>query len=419
MNFQCHVKNFVMDTGERYCLLVDKSSNLPLYFPNLFVTTQVRNKSLSLSAMNAALNGIKVLIGYLETKNDNLVNRLLAKKFFDTNELDAIRDYCQKKFSTHSSESTVTSFKKRRYSEETVSKETEYNRLTVISQYLEWLSLTLLTENIDKNTRLRIGKMAKGLKARRPPRKRRNTVKDDKGLTEDQIELVFELFRPESNFNPFKDKAVRKRNRLVFLLLYHLGLRGGELLNIRNKDIYFQKNQIVVARRADEKDDTRKNQPLVKTLDRRLPLKETMIKQIHDYIRNERKSVPNADKHDYLLVTHKSGPTVGQPLSKSGYKKIIEVVRNAAPGLYKLTGHQLRHTWNENFSKLMDEMDKPPSHEKQEKMRSYLMGWMEGSGTSSVYNKRFITENAQESGLELQKGSIRLPKGMKDDKENK
>ncbi len=52
--------------------------------------------------MNAALNGIKVLIGYLETKNESLVDRFLAKKFFDTNELDAIRDYCQKKFSTHS-----------------------------------------------------------------------------------------------------------------------------------------------------------------------------------------------------------------------------------------------------------------------------------------------------------------------------
>ncbi len=416
MNFQCHVKNFVMDTGERYCLLVDKSSNLPLYFPNLFITTQVRNKSLSLSAMNAALNGIKVLIGYLETKNDNLVNRFLAKKFFDSNELDAIRDYCQKKFSTHSPESTVTSLKKRKYSEEKVSKETEYNRLTVISQYLEWLSLTLLTENIDKNTRLRIGKMTKGLKARRPPRKRRNTVNDDKGLTEDQIELIFELFRPESEFNPFKDEVVKKRNRLVFLLLYHLGLRGGELLNIRIRDIDFQNSQIVVVRRADEQDDMRKNQPLVKTLDRRLPLKETMIKKIHDYILNERKSVPNADKHDFLFVTHKSGPTVGQPLSKSGYKKIIEVVRNTAPGLYKLTGHQLRHTWNENFSRLMDQMDKPPSHEKQEKLRSYLMGWKEGSGTSSVYNQRFINEKAQESALELQKGAIRLPKGMKDDK---
>ncbi len=80
MNFQCHVKNFVMDTGERYCLLVDKSSNLPLYFPNLFITTQVRNKSLSLSAMNAALNGIKVLIGYLETKNDNFGQSILSQE---------------------------------------------------------------------------------------------------------------------------------------------------------------------------------------------------------------------------------------------------------------------------------------------------------------------------------------------------
>ena len=44
-----------MNSGERYCLLIDSDSDLPLFYPNLYVTTQIRNKSLSYSAMEATI----------------------------------------------------------------------------------------------------------------------------------------------------------------------------------------------------------------------------------------------------------------------------------------------------------------------------------------------------------------------------
>lgn len=47
-------KNFTMESGERHCQLVDSVSGEVLFYPNLFVTTQIRNRSLSLSAMQAA-----------------------------------------------------------------------------------------------------------------------------------------------------------------------------------------------------------------------------------------------------------------------------------------------------------------------------------------------------------------------------
>lgn len=64
-------KTSVMNTGERYCLLIDSKSNLPLFYLNLYITTQVRNKSLSYSAMGAALRGISVLLHFLEHRNEN------------------------------------------------------------------------------------------------------------------------------------------------------------------------------------------------------------------------------------------------------------------------------------------------------------------------------------------------------------
>lgn len=413
------LKTFVMESGERYCLLVNDESGMPLYYPNLYVTTQVRNKSLSYSAMESVLNGISVLLRFLDEKNQDIENRLQKGDLLEIHEIDAISDFCQINFRSKNNSDTnsksVISIYRVHEIDDHVSSETKYVRLTVIAKYIKWLSGQLFRTNNEASSVDRIAEMENEIKARRPAKKNRNAENDEKGLTVEQIDFLFEMFRPDSELNPFQDKSVRKRNRLIFLLLYHLGIRGGELLNIRIRDIDFSKNQLVIVRRADEKDDPRKYQPLVKTLDRRMRLKDTLIKELHEYILNDRRKVPNAAKNDFLFITHKAGPTQGQPLSKSAYKKVVEVVRMVSPILFSLTGHQLRHTWNEMFSEKMDAMDEPTSQENQEKMRSYLMGWRQGSGTAATYNKRFIRKQAQEAALKLQEGMVRSPKGIDND----
>lgn len=408
-----------MTSGERYCLLVDALSGLPLFYPNLFVTTQSRNRSLSYSSMEATLSSLSVLLRYLEERGEKIENRFQKGDLFKEHELDALRDFCQIKFRAQTAKKDsngIFTLSELREFDKKVSSQTEYVRLTVIAQYIKWLAEQFVGSSKDKLVVLQIGKMEKGLKARRPVKKNRNAEHNVKGLDEGQIALVFELFRPDSELNPFADESVRIRNRLIFLMLYHLGIRGGELLNIRIRDIDFGKNQLVIVRRADEKDDPRTYQPLVKTLDRRLPMKDTLVQEIHHYILNGRKNIPNSTKNDFLFVTHKFGPTQGQPLSKSGYQKVIDVVRTASAALFNLTGHQLRHSWNEAFSNQMDAMNESPSQEQQEKMRSYLMGWKEGSGTANHYNKRFVRKKANEAALKLQQGMVRVPEGVSDEK---
>lgn len=51
-----------MKSGERYCLLVDRKAGIPLYYSNLFVTTKIRNDSLSVSAMETALTSMNVAL---------------------------------------------------------------------------------------------------------------------------------------------------------------------------------------------------------------------------------------------------------------------------------------------------------------------------------------------------------------------
>lgn len=109
---------------------------------------------------------------------------------------------------------------------------------------------------------------------------------------------------------------------------------------------------------------------------------------------------------------------MGNPISKGGYHKIFSVIRSVSPKLYATTGHSFRHTWNRKFSERMDALDDQVSEERQEQLRSYLMGWRNGSGTAATYNKRFIQQQGFKAALALQgNNGTRLPEDLKNDDE--
>ncbi len=408
-----------MQGGERYCLLVDKDSGVPLYYPNLYVTTQVRNRSNSVAAMESALSGINVLMSFCDERKLNLTERFLRREYFSIHELDAIRDYCQLRFIKRRADFRLSvidvNSKVKLGAKQNTGLANEYMRLTHIAKYVEWLATILLSGQIEKQTTLDIARMKKGFESRRPSGKGRNQFGREKGLSREEEAILMDVITPGSERNPFEDQSTQIRNYLLIMMLLHLGIRGGELLNIRVSDIDWSNNQIVIARRADEKGDPRHRQPLVKTLDRRLPIKDTLVRIIHQYIVQVRSKVPGARKHDYLFVTHKSGPTQGQPMSKSSYLKVINLISVSAPELVGLHGHELRHTWNNRFSEFMDTRSDAPQPEEQEAQRSYLQGWKPNSGTAAVYTKRFTQEKAIEASLKLQEGMARTPENLKHD----
>ncbi|HHD2942320.1 TPA: tyrosine-type recombinase/integrase, partial [Enterobacter kobei] len=178
----------------------------------------------------------------------------------------------------------------------------------------------------------------------------------DKTLTQRQIDLIFHILKPGGMENPFS-LEVQSRNRLIILLLYSLGLRAGELLNLRISDIDLCHSTIAIRRRADDKSDPRLYQPLVKTCERKLPIGDVLMKEIYKFITGDRNKVRNSKGNDFLFITNKSGKTVGMPLSKSAYHKIIKIISKSHAELNELSGHMLRHTWNYDFSKNIDEMD--------------------------------------------------------------
>jgi hypothetical protein len=67
---------------------------------------------------------------------------------------------------------------------------------------------------------------------------------------------------------------------------------------------------------------------------------------------------------------------------------------------FDVAAHLLRHSWNDNFFLEMDRKKVPESTEK--KVRSYLQGWKESSGTAASYTRRHVREQAGKILLKMQ-----------------
>jgi hypothetical protein len=91
------ITRFAMDSGERYCLVVDRLTGLPLYYPNLYLLTQLRNRSVALATIEAEASHLVVLLRYLFRRKIDLEARFSQRHYFQEYELDDLRDFSQRK----------------------------------------------------------------------------------------------------------------------------------------------------------------------------------------------------------------------------------------------------------------------------------------------------------------------------------
>lgn len=394
--------------GERYPLLVVHGQ--PHWYATLFVTCQIRNASKAPNTMTAVLGAIRILLNWALSRGQDLESRFAERRFLNDQELESIRSYTQKQSNDSEREISKSSAKKiesiktpRRSSDDLVCSRTQYTRITYIADYLEWTAIRIIereARQIDADTHRSIRRMSDNLRALRPQKRASSREKARRGLTKEQQEALIDLIQPGAVNNPFSPK-LQTRNQIMVLLLFHLGLRAGELLALRISDFDFQNNTLLIARRHDNPNDNRTYQPVVKTIDRRIPLSEMLIKSVSKYVLEDRRLLPAARRNDYLFVVHQIGPFAGQPISLKGLAKVFQQLQEKCPDIFtRLTPHFLRHTANDRFSALMDRNAVSPAEE--EKMRSYLMGWQEGSGSASTYTRRHIERKAREAALALQ-----------------
>lgn len=390
---------------------------VPLFRPTEWIVTARRAANPAANTLQANCYALKFLYRWASAQGVDIEDRMLSGDYLSPNEISSLAAAAQKHLDELEVEAPaeppepfkVISLEQVRMKApspvRSVQKETTANRLRTVVDYLGWLGemgnlhLDLQTSDIRQAT---LDKMIANLTTMVPMTRGRNVVGKREAPPQDVIDHLLAVIEPGAPDNPWTDFGLQIRNRLLVHMFYRLGIRRGEALGIKIADhIDFRRRRLLIARNADDAEDPRRQQPLAKTRDRWLPLNDSLIDMIQDYLIQIRRKVPNAPKHQFLFVSHQSG----KPLSLSGESRVFEQLRQRTELPSYLTPHVLRHAWNAAFSRLIDA--KGVASEREAQLRSEMMGWSLTSGTAATYNRRKIREDAEKFSLEHQSKLVR------------
>lgn len=410
------IAQLVFAGGERYLMLLD-GDGIPDFWASLYVTENLRS-NLKQTAIENAIRHIIHLKLWEEFNDRDLIAELGVGLFLSDTDVISIRDHCL--LNTHSLRKWhETSFARNvsRLSSihptsthhlPVVSKGHATNRLVHIAAFLHFTARTLLRERADFLSYAdAIDDLKKRIIAQKPKGQGRNGMANDpnsKAPPPAVFEKLMQTVREDSIDNPFKNPGVRKRNAIMFEILFETGMRSGEILGLYIGDVDYQSGTVSVVRRHDNPYDPRKRQPVPKTLPRDIPISKFFAQRIRDYVMDARAKIPGANKTPFLFVTHKRGKYQGHPISDSSFRnRILGPATAADPELFdEICRHGFRHNFNYRLSKKIDAHNlhskTDPSikqiKEKEEiQIRMQLNGWS-SEDTAQTYNLRHIQEMA-------------------------
>ncbi len=397
------IKRFVMNSGERFAVLLN-SDGVPMTYPNLYTIIHSRNRGQSINTVSALLEDIKLLLQLLDKLEIDLEQRIKSKDFLKLDEIEALANlanFSRSRLDGIASNKKIISFPKIRNKElsraklvvtqDYVSKDLIYRRLTNFAEYIAWLEAYLDSSAVTGTKRL--------LKSRRP-QKSMDIQSEYKSFDGDQLNKILKAVDPNNQNKIWISDYIAYRNELIIYLFLYLGCRKGELLNLKITDITSHQNGIsylIIKRNPHDGSDSRLYQPLVKTRSRSVALNQNLKKKLDIYILNHRSTLPNAELTDFLILSNK-----GQPLSINALDKIFSEISKVV--LFNVHAHAFRHTWNDKFSeKSQILVEKGKTTESQvENDRAYLMGWIPNSQSARRYSRRAENKRAMDVGLAIQ-----------------
>jgi len=421
------VKTLVLGSGERLPVLLRSDTGQPLFEPTIYSLVELRATNKATYTIEHMLRSVMLLLLYLDARRIDLDERIRVGQVLELSEIDALVRLCRLPLDQRADSSdrrkegtfrprvaSMEQFRlaKQRPPNTEVCGHTVANRIRVIGRYLDWLvkdrlSRFTVTSSLHAKLLSACQRCKDALDSRVTSPMRRNTIGQREGAAPEIVARLLEVISPSSPDNPWLSEHVRARNELIVHWMLGLGVRRGELLNIKISDIDFRREEVTIVRRADDPIDPRRDQPRVKTRDRKLPLSPVLCQMAYDYVTKVRCKMDGARKHEFLLVADKTG----RPMSLSSLNKAFIFLRENCSGLPdNLEPHVLRHTWNDAFSVRMDKAGTGEAEEQQ--MRSFLMGWSPTSGSAATYTRRHVRKKAQQVSLGMQAEQV---KGMQGD----
>lgn len=397
------VKSFKANNGERFSQLYSNVEPWPLFYPTAFILRSIRLKTTP-NTQKDYLEAIKRLIEWEAQKKIDLEVRFQRHEFLLPHEIDDLARYLNTARSRKSGE-TISTGKGNTY-------------VTYVGLYLQWLAEEVITDTHNREVRQMNETQGRWLKDKLIPRAGSKSAKNqdtvDKHLPEKAREQLHGLWNaPFVGLFRATDRGARLRTIVMLRILYETGMRRGELLSLKLKNLLESTGgggaRLEIERNHGDEYDSRINQPVAKTRGRIVPITPGLERQLTEYIAEYRADVPHVgfNEEDFIFVTHRTKRSQGTPLSISSFGQALTGLRQLFPALGTLHPHLLRHDWNYRFSIKCDKAKWPP--EKERESREILMGWVQGSESSLIYNLRHVQEQALSIGLQVAGDTERRP----------
>ncbi|MDI5934658.1 site-specific integrase [Halomonas sp. M4R5S39] len=393
MSFSIKESKFGNET--RVKLLLQDS--VPVYWPCLYVIKKMRVRSPN--TQQRFLSDLVVFLTWLKLESIELEARLQKRpQSHYLSESELARFTSQVHWKKETIDKLFSGVRLHHAAYQQVGASQAESRMITAKNYLSFLyeALGHPDDRLDQIARM-VKRVDLSIKESRPSWKRRPM--EPKGLTLEQEDVLLNKLHPGSKDNPWpKSEKIRVRNYLIIMLLFNLGIRRSEMLGIKLADIDFRKNRVQIIHRPNDPDDPRVSEPLVKTNERSLPVREELMAVINKYI-NMRRGFRRAKTHPYLILAH--GKSGGAPLSIKSVDAVFNIAKKAFPVLKGITPHTLRHHDVHQTIKVVSEQTKdlPIEDRMQQEKRilNYKYGWSDTSKMPSLYGQKQYQEQAEKA----------------------
>lgn len=394
----------IFNSGERYVFLLDKNGT-PDFWVTHFVTQQLRMNHTA-NSIETYLRNIKHLKLWEQQNERNLLDEIYRGKVPSLDDVKSIQEHCMyqaKVFKEQLNVSSVISdmgqfYLSKTQEKPTVSKAQYITRIAHISEYLHFIGLERIKHNPSAAELIELlDAMKKQFKRGKAKGKTQKKV-DKSGVADDVFDDFVLIAKPSSQYNPFKDAAIRLRNYLIVQTLYETGIRCSELLALQINDIGSCVNEatITIERRHNNKNDPRIKEPTAKTRGRVIEISKELREAINYYIRSIRSKTATSKYHPFIFVSHKTKTgsyKSGHPLVQRSINALFDKIKEVNPErFWAITPHSYRHYFNDRLSDAIDRIKKQVSEE---------IGRLESAGMQQAA-KKYAYENMITEKRELE-----------------
>ncbi len=401
-----YVRKHLRPDGERLPLVFE-ATGVPAYYPSFLILDR-RARNVASGTLERIAHDLIHFGQVLAFEGlDDVHVRFARGHYFNAAEIEAIAQTSSVTTSglrrLNNAKVTVARRAKGFGKSEYVSNTVKHRRLSNFSDYLELVGRVNEAHAGGTNERRRRScerqEMCEQLRELRPKvrssRVRGKIPYQELGRVVDFVANA----KPSDLRKIWPNKAIRIRNFAIITVLVYCGLREGELRQLRADDIDLNQCTLMVARRPDDPDDPRINEPNAKTSDRIIPLRHLVAERLESYILGPGSEVAESGGSPFLFLSD-GNRSRGRPVGRG---VVVDAVRDVGAhlGIPNLHPHALRSAWVQNLIDWAIENEIPQGE--LDRFANYLGGWSYFSKSASHYRGDHLTQKAYEHGLLVEK----------------